>query len=81
MYACLDCGSVFEVPKRFVETHGLDTPPYEEWMGCPNCAGAFVKTHKCDCCNEWITGEYVKTDDYQRFCENCFCHYELGEEM
>lgn len=31
----------FERPERYVERHNLDTPPYEEFYGCPVCAGAF----------------------------------------
>lgn len=41
MYRCLDCGNKFETPKRYVERHGFDTPPFEEYHGCPKCGGAF----------------------------------------
>ena len=29
MYICLDCGRIFEIPRKHIETHGLDSPPYE----------------------------------------------------
>lgn len=40
-YICLECGTEFDKPKRFTETHGLDTPPYETYTGCPVCGGAY----------------------------------------
>lgn len=46
-YRCLDCGRIFEVPKEYTETHGLDTPPYETWRGCPFCSGAYEPVKNC----------------------------------
>ncbi len=43
-YTCLDCRATFDTPKRWVERHGLDGPPYEEWYGCPFCSGACEHT-------------------------------------
>ena len=37
MYRCNWCECEFEEPSISVETHGLDTPPYEEISVCPNC--------------------------------------------
>ena len=79
MFICTDCEYLFEDPKYYVEKHGLDTPPYEEFYGCPHCAGAFVETFKCDLCGDWIIGNYVKIDN-DRYCEDCYTKYELGEE-
>lgn len=72
MYLCLDCGRLFEEPKRCVETHGLDTPPYEVWDGCPYCSGGYVETKRCDVCEEWIVGEYIKLNDDTFVCDNCY---------
>lgn len=72
MFLCLDCDALFEEPKEYIETHGLSSPPYESWSGCPNCGGAYVKTIPCECCGEWITGEYVKFNDYTVACEDCY---------
>ena len=80
MLICLDCNEIFANPKHYVESHGLDTPPYEEWNGCPHCGGAYTEAHKCDECGHWITGEYIKTASGQRICENCYNTYDLGEE-
>ena len=71
MFICLDCGLVFEEPEHYVDTHGLDSPLYEYWNGCPECGGAYTETYCCDACGEWIAGEYVEIGD-QKYCENCF---------
>lgn len=36
-FICNSCGSLFEKPKRMVEKHGFDTPPFEVWLLCPYC--------------------------------------------
>lgn len=41
MFQCSECEREFEEPKKYVEKHGLDTPPYEEYFGCPYCGGYF----------------------------------------
>jgi hypothetical protein len=79
MYVCLECHTVFEDPKSWVETHGLDCGPYEQWSGCPHCGSAYTEAHRCSCCTEWIDGDYIKIND-NRYCENCYDKYELGEE-
>lgn len=42
-YVCLECEKHFHSPRHYIEKHGLDTPPYEEWYGCPYCSGAYQK--------------------------------------
>lgn len=80
IYYCSDCGCIFIKPEHFTDTHGLDTPPYEEYDGCPECGGAYARTYECSCCGEYITGRYVKVDDDERYCEECYRVYELGDE-
>ena len=81
MYLCLDCGELFEEPKHYTETHGLDFPPYEEWSGCPECAGAYVKTILCDYCEEWITGQYIRLHyDDTVVCEDCYSMHNIESE-
>ena len=71
VYICLDCGETFEEPKRYTETHGLDSPPYEEWNVCPYCGGA--TTYKCDVCGKWIDGEFVEIlPNHEVYCDKCF---------
>lgn len=79
MFICLDCGCVFDEPKYWIETHGLDSPPYEEWDGCPSCGGAYAETYKCDGCNDWLCGTYAETKNGNKYCENCYEIREVGE--
>lgn len=73
MYVCIDCEGLFEDTKRCIETHGLDTPPYEEWYVCPYCGGGdYVQTEQCDLCGDWITGKYVELDDGRFVCDDCY---------
>ena len=81
MFICLECGTLFEEPEYWTETHGLDTPPYEHCCGCPSCSGAFTETYRCDSCDEWIVGSYIKLENGERICEDCYITYELGEEQ
>lgn len=72
MYLCLDCGQLFEHPRRYAENYGVDDLPCEVIYGCPNCSGAYVETFKCDACFEYITYDYVHTADGRIYCENCY---------
>lgn len=80
LFVCLECGNVFAEPVHWEETHGLDSPPYEHFSGCPLCYGSYVQAYQCDCCGSWMTDGYIKTDDGKRYCGNCFCNMELGDE-
>lgn len=82
MYICLECGARFSIPTHYREYRGehFGYPAYEEFKACPACGGDSAETYKCDCCDEWIDGQYIKTDDGKRYCFNCYCSYELGEE-
>mgnify|MGYP000059673892 CR=1 FL=1 len=73
MYVCLDCQKTFETPKYWMDRHGLDSPPYETWRGCPYCGGAYVEAMLCNGCGEPITREYVEIfPEHEVYCENCF---------
>ncbi len=80
MFVCIECGRLFEEPTYWEETHGLDTPPYEKWSGCPICYGSYTKAHQCDCCEEWIVSDYIKTEDDKRYCSECYQSREIGDE-
>lgn len=79
MYLCLDCGKLFETPTHYTEAHGLDAPPYETWMGCPVCGGAYVETMRCEQCGEWITGEYIELNDGQCVCDECYIARDITD--
>jgi hypothetical protein len=79
MFVCLDCGEIFSEPSYWEETHGLEYGPYESMSGCPYCGGAYSETFECDCCGEYITGEYYEIDD-MRYCDNCVIHRDISDD-
>ena len=80
MFICFECSQVFDEPKIWTEEHGLDTPPYETYSACPRCGGVFTEAYRCDECQEWIDGPYIKLNSGERICEDCYTTYDLGEE-
>lgn len=80
-FVCVECGHVFLNPKRYIERHGLDTPPYEQFTGCPKCGGAYVPAQRCEYCGHEITGEYVKTADGNVYCEECFSLRDISDDL
>ena len=80
LFVCLECNELFSEPAYWEETHGLSSPPYEQWSGCPYCKGDYIEAHQCDCCDDWITDTYIKTDDDKRYCPHCYTKVELGNE-
>ena len=69
MYRCCECGNLFEEGEQAVweERHGLDTPPYEKFSGCPICKGDYEEVHQCKECGEW----YTEDELYEGLCEKC----------
>ena len=69
MFKCCDCGHLFEDGERAVweERHGFDTPPYEQWSGCPICKGGYEEVHQCKECGDWHTDDEL----YSGWCEMC----------
>lgn len=78
-YTCLECGAEFDEPREWEEHHGLDSPPYERWSGCPVCGGPYVQTHVGDHCGDQIFGSMCRTADGGEYCENCFDIYDIGD--
>lgn len=69
-YTCLDCGETFDEPKKWIEQHGLDSPPYEKFSGCPFCGGSYTQTILCDGCGCPIIGDYVQIQvTGSRYCD------------
>ena len=69
MFKCCDCGNLFEEGEQAVweERHGLDTPPYEQWSGCPICKGGYEEVRQCKECGDWHT----ENELYEGWCEKC----------
>lgn len=80
MFVCKNCGALFEEPQYWEERHGLDHGPFETFSGCPRCSEPYVEAYKCDGCGEFITDTYVKTENDERYCSNCYMVMSLGEE-
>lgn len=79
MFVCLECEHIFEVPKKYIEHHGLDYGPFEEFYACPKCGGAYAETMRCDDCDRWIIGDYIELNDGSVYCEKCYCPKQIGE--
>ena len=40
-YICHNCGEIFDIPQRYVETHGFTDGLYEPMSCCPCCGGDY----------------------------------------
>ena len=71
MYRCEACGNLFEEGEQAVweERHGLDSPPYEKFSGCPVCKGDYEEVHQCKECGDWHSEDEL----YEGWCEKCLC--------
>ena len=69
MYRCTECGNLFEEGEQatWEERHGLDSPPYEKWSGCPICKGSYEEVNQCEVCGDWHT----ENELYDGWCEKC----------
>jgi hypothetical protein len=81
MFVCRECKNLFEEPKTYFETHGLETPPYEKFTCCPFCGGTYVKTMPCDYCGEYIEGKYVEMPDKKVCCDYCYLEFDIVEDF
>ena len=88
MYRCCECGNLFEEGEQAVweEHHGLDSPPYEKFSGCPVCRGDYEEVHQCKKCGDWHSEDELydgwcddclrETINYDTFFEYCEAHKE-----
>ena len=73
MYICLSCGAVFEEHITIVEKHNLDTPPYEEHDGCPECkSDETEEAYQCDRCGDWQPYSELEESGTSLYCEICY---------
>ena len=70
---------MFQNPKEYIETHGLDTPPYEHFTGCPMCGGSYVPYKQCNLCGNPIFDEYIMLKSGEVYCENCYCRKNIDD--
>ena len=67
------------VYKEYIETHGLDSPPYEHFTACPMCGGNYVPYKRCDLCGNPIFDEYIMLKSGEVYCENCYCRKNIDD--
>ena len=84
-YQCHECDRRFEEPDIVIETHGLDSPPYEEIGVCPYCKGWFEEMHRCEICGEYftedeLTGGVCDECVYEKATDIEFCYNLETEE-
>lgn len=79
MYFCLSCNESFEQADSYIESHGLDTPPYENILCCPYCKNTDIaETKPCDICGKAISGEYIYIEsEGKNICNGCYQEKEI----
>jgi len=77
MYICLTCKNIFEEPVEWEESHGLDSPPYEKWSGCPKCKNAYIEAFVCQDCGRYIDDKYIVLNNGDCYCLDCVSQKEL----
>lgn len=71
-YICLDCGALFDEPAHWEERHGLSTPPYEHFTGCPFCQGGYDEAIECKRCGATVPKSEAFTDSKGNYlCDSC----------
>lgn len=75
MYKCLECGNIFDEGEQveWNERHGLDTPPYEHFSGCPICNGEYEETRSCKHCR----AEFLPDEMHSGLCDECLDEYRF----
>lgn len=81
MYYCFHCQNTFDNPE--IATDYVTNDPYP--MGptilvCPYCGwDESAEAIKCNGCDEYIEGEFIKTCDNQYYCENCYQKLDIWD--
>lgn len=80
MYYCRECNKEFVCPIKTIESHGLDSPPYEELECCPFCKSTdFIESIECSICGDIIKYDYVKLKSGECICDDCYTTERVGE--
>jgi len=79
-YYCLDCEGVFDSPYRYTEYHDGRDAPGEQFSVCPFCKStSYVTAKTCDICSNYITDDYIVTEDGQTICEDCYMRCNISD--
>lgn len=76
-FQCHECDRRFEKPDIIIETHGLDSPPYEKIGVCPYCKGYFEQVYQCKICGEWFTDDELTMG----VCDECVYQHDTDYEL
>ena len=77
MFKCKSCGHIFEEGEQYEweERHGLGTPPYEKFSGCPICHREYEEAQYCKICGE----PYTHDELMNGICDECIT--ERGKDF
>lgn len=82
LYICTDCGTTFDEPKEITEKHGLETPPYEKLLVCPECLGSDYDTAVvCAGCNKEMSSVGCYYLNNKHYCNKCFLTLEIPTHL
>lgn len=86
MYKCLECGYIFDEPKKVSE----DLTPggvfeggsfINEYHVCPRCNGAYDDVRVCNCCGDLFTYDEGTIRNYKFYCYKCLDEFDSEEDL
>lgn len=84
-YRCTQCGYIFETPETLEETHGLSSPPYEQFDVCPRCQGDIEEVYPCKDCEQYFMPDelhgFYCLDCLKENCDNPKDLYEFAKDI
>lgn len=82
MYICEECRNLFSEPTytsvQSLEWHGDNYPEVKAISPC--CYAGYVKAKRCSICGEYIIGKYVRTENDDLICDNCYIELDAIED-
>lgn len=79
-YLCDNCHAIISEEELASENESRGEfwgfPAYETISVCPycHCSDLTELTVTCSACNEYITDDYIETDDEHHYCSDCIKH-------
>ena len=81
MFVCEECGGLFDDPAftsvQSVEWHGDLYPEIRAVSPC--CSAGYITTKPCSICGEYIVGKYIRTENDDVICENCYIELDASD--
>ena len=86
MYKCVECGGIFEEPKRYCDDYtpggafeGGSFMSY--YNACPYCASNYDEAQVCVGCGKYKIIKYGGFIDGEFYCDNCKNEIEENEDI